>query len=688
MAINRRELVKRHNPVLKEMDIHSPLSVGNGEFAFTVDPTGLQTFGEDYLEGILLCTQSQWGWHTTPAPEGRDFSRRSLKLKEFDTYGRKVGYAVVRDGQEEQYNWLRQNPHRLNLCRIGLNLADGVRRRPAKEELSDIHQELELWKGIIFSRFRVKNSPVSVRTCCHPIYDTTAVNVESPLIAEGNIGISFDFPYGSPDNSASEWDGEGKHSVEIISEGINHMDLVHLMDNERYFTRIAFSHKARFKRQGANSFVLYAASGEVRLDFTCSFSPYPLRELHFPCKDVEIASEKHWENFWSEGGAVELADSLDKRALELERRIVLSQYLTAIQCAGSMPPQETGLTCNSWYGKFHLEMHYWHAAHFPLWGRGELLEKSLWWYKAIMGKALDAAKVQGYRGVRWPKMTCFDGIDSPSPIGPLLIWQQPHPILLAELCHRAKPCVEVLERYKDIVFQTAEFMASYAVRDSGRDRFVLGPPLIPAQENHKPENTINPVFELEYWHYGLRLANKWRVRLGLAENPEWEAVASKLAPLPVSDGVYLAHENCPDTFDSFNFDHPSILCALGMLPGDLVDRKTMGNTLDSVLEKWNYERLWGWDFPVLAMTAARLGRPETAVDTLLMETPKNTYLPNGHNPQRPRKDLPLYLPGNGGLLTAVATMAAGWDGCPDLHAPGFPADGKWKVSWEGLSPNI
>ena len=34
-----------------------------------------------------------------------------------------------------------------------------------------------------------------------------------------------------------------------------------------------------------------------------------------------------------------------------------------------MPPQETGLTCNSWYGKFHLEMHYWHAAHFASWGR-------------------------------------------------------------------------------------------------------------------------------------------------------------------------------------------------------------------------------------------------------------------------------------------------------------------------------
>ena len=58
---------------------------------------------------------------------------------------------------------------------------------------------------------------------------------------------------------------------------------------------------------------------------------------------------------------------------ELERRIVLSQYLTAVNCSGALPPQETGLVANSWQGKFHLEMHWWHAAHFAPWGRPELL---------------------------------------------------------------------------------------------------------------------------------------------------------------------------------------------------------------------------------------------------------------------------------------------------------------------------
>ncbi|MDH7605492.1 MAG: hypothetical protein QHH13_11365, partial [Melioribacter sp.] len=86
--------------------------------------------------------------------------------------------------------------------------------------------------------------------------------------------------------------------------------------------------------------------------------------------------------------------------------------------------------------------------------------------------------------------------------------------------------------------------------------------------------------------------------------------------------------------------------------------------------------------PMIAMTAARIGEPELAVDALLMNVKKNTYLINGHNYQDER--LPIYLPGNGGLLTAVAMMAAGWDGAPKIAAPGFPKNGKWKIKVDGI----
>jgi hypothetical protein len=94
-----------------------------------------------------------------------------------------------------------------------------------------------------------------------------------------------------------------------------------------------------------------------------------------------------------------------------------------------------------------------------------------------------------------------------------------------------------------------------------------------------------------------------------------------------------------------------------------------------------FPETWGWDYRLVAMTAARLGEPDLAIDALMMDVAKNRYHPNGHNYQRP--GLTIYLPGNGGLLTAVAMMAAGWDGGPAAQAPGFPATG-WTVRHEGL----
>jgi hypothetical protein len=127
----------------------------------------------------------------------------------------------------------------------------------------------------------------------------------------------------------------------------------------------------------------------------------------------------------------------------------------------------------------------------------------------------------------------------------------------------------------------------------------------------------------------------------------------------------------------------AVLGAMGVLPqNNLIRRDYMQNTLNWVWEKWNWGKTWGWDFPMTAMNAARLGDTEKAVGALLMDKRTNTYLVNGHNYQDSR--LRVYLPGNGGLLTAVAMMCAGWDGSKGKN-PGFPKNGKWKVQWEGLN---
>jgi hypothetical protein len=677
-TIDRAALVKRHNPVLRQIDPLSPLSVGNGEFAFTCDVTGLQTFPQPYEAAMPLCTMTQWGWHTTPRPSR--LADQVLRLTQYETHGRLVSYHTSSEGQTELFNWLRENPHRLHLGQVGLRLLLNDQTEAKASDLSAIEQTLDLWSGVITSRFKVEDEPVTVRVCVHPKLDLLAVTIESGLIASGRLAVRFDFPYGSSKMQAADWSQPAKHQTKIVRRTVSRADIRRTLDTDEYFAAIKWDSPATLVTEAAHVFLLKPAIKTTRLEFTGAFSPHEFSKELPRAAATFSASATHWKSFWTQGAAIELADSHDARAPELERRIVLSQYLTAIQCSGSQPPQETGLTVNSWYGKFHLEMHWWHAAHFALWNRLPLLEKSLGWYEKILPEARALGGSQGYAGARWPKMVGPAGQDSPSPIGPLLIWQQPHPIFYAELCYQTRSNPQTLERYRNIVFESAEFMASYAFFDEKTRHYLLGPPVIPAQENHPAPETWNPTFELAYWSFGLKVAQQWRERLGIKRAANWDRVISMLAPLPVQNGVYLAHENCPQTYTERNHDHPSMLGALGMLPGENVEHETMRRTLNKVMKEWQWDKTWGWDYPLTAMTAARLGETKLAVDALLMKTAKNRYLPNGHNWQR--ENLPCYLPGNGGLLYATAMMAGGWRGAPAGHAPGFPADGSWKVRWE------
>jgi hypothetical protein len=73
-----------------------------------------------------------------------------------------------------------------------------------------------------------------------------------------------------------------------------------------------------------------------------------------------------------------------------------------------------------------------------------------------------------------------------------------------------------------------------------------------------------------------------------------------------------------------------MLCALGVVPATPLIDTTMEATLLHVRNNWQWDSAWGWDFPAMAMTAARVGRPDLAVESLFMDSEKNRYLPTGH----------------------------------------------------------
>ena len=494
--------------------------------------------------------------------------------------------------------------------------------------------------------------------------------------------------------------GIGPHAVVIE----------HRIDSTVYYLHLRWEGIASIKECAPHHFEITTASDI--LSFEAEYSENP----HLDEKSLVIDQElkaviRNWNEWWQQGAIVDFSQCSDPRAKELERRVVLSQYLTQVNCANNMPPQETGLTYNSWFGRPHLEMTWWHMIDFALWNRPQVVAEVMDWYNRVAYPvARQIAERQGFKGVRWMKMTDPWAGEAPSNTGSFLIWQQPHYIYMAEELYRANPSAETLKKYGEQVEETAAFMADFVSYDNKTKQYYLQGETA-MQESMSKDFSYNHPFELAYWQYGLSVANKWRERQGKPRNAEWDRIVSNMSPLPKNaDGIYTAglpkgKTDNLKSFDPFDAvasgakpvvstetfaekcrnDHPAVLGPFGMLPSGSVCRDAIATnkTLAWVMQNWNWATTWGWDYGMTAMAAARLGQPETALKALLIDTQKNTYLPNGHNFQTSDR-LRIYLPGNGALLTAVAMMCAGWDGCPQALNPGFPQDGTWNVRWEGL----
>ncbi len=685
--IDRKALAERHTVIVSSIDPLASLSVGNGKFAFTADVTGLQTFPEYYAKGVALGTQSEWGWHSFPNKE--KFTEEEA-LQEYQLEGKKISYATQPKAparKKEASDYFRINQHRLQLGNIGLNIIKKDGSQITINDIQNIHQELNVWKGQITSHFTIENIPVTVTTYGNQSVDAIAVKISSPLLTEGRLKVRIRLPYptGGFKDEGTNYANEDKHVSVITSALTNNATIKHILDTTVYYVHASWKGVASVKERAKHDFIITPAK-TADFEFGILFSLNSKKTA----PDYSITknnSETAWQQFWLSGGAVDFTGSTDKRAFELERRVVLSQYLTKIQCAGNFPPQETGLTYNSWYGKPHMEMLWWHAAHYALWGRTDLLEKNLQWYFSSAAKAKAIAKRQGFEGMRWQKMTDNNGSETPSSVGAFLIWQQPHLIYLAELVYRNTKDKKILNKYKDLIFATADFMASFPTYDAKKDQYNLGKGLIPAQECFDAVTTFNPTYELTYWSWGLQTAQAWRERLGMKRKKEWDLILQKLAPLPIRNGVYLPTESTPDAYaadSKFTIDHPAVLAALSTIPAEnKLDTAVMHRTYDLIEKVWHWDHTWGWDFPLIAMTATRLQQPALALEGLFKNIKTNTYLVNGHNYQDDR--LTIYLPGNGGLLSAIALMCAGYDGCKTIN-PGFPKDGTWKVKWEGLKP--
>jgi len=672
-GIDRQAVVTRHNI---RVTSSSELQVGNGEFAITTDPSGLISFSK---HPIL----AHWGWHSDPLPSGQNIGDFKWTIhRGYD--GRERPYPL-QNGSEIS-KWLITNPHKASLGLLGLVLVRDDGSTARLEDLQDPEQTLDLWKGLLTSRYNIDGQPVKMETCVHPNLDAVAVRITSPLISAGRLRIKLTFPYPNLANGGTgDFNRPDAHTSTMKSLGSRRADIARTADATSYNVGLAWVGGGNLENPARHEFLLSPKAAD-QFEFVCAFTQRAL-PVKLPSAGETIdACAKHRPDFWNSGCAIDLSGSSDPRWKELERRIVISQYAMAVNEAGSYPPPEPGLQkdFHLWGGRFHFEMIWWHGMHYAMWDRWPLLNRYIDIYQRYLPGAQETARKQGYKGARWFKCTGNTPVEQPWTSSSWLVWQNPHPIFFAEMDYRAHPTMETLNKWREVVLETADFLASFPSQDKENpDRLVLGYPIEDMSEQNPHFETINPAFDLSYFRFGLRIAQRWRERLGMPRDSRYDHVLEHLSPIPVRDGVYIMWETVsresglrdisvdPWANPRWLSDHPSVMGLYGMLPGDGVDLETMQRTFDKVHQLWPRYK-WGWDYAMVAMSAARLGMRETAVDMLLH--PDFHFSTSGAG----------YFPGRGGLLYAVAMMAAGWDGGPEGNAPGFPDDGSWNVQWEGL----
>ena len=301
--IDRKALVARHDIAFDKPDAMTPLSVGNGEFAFTADVTGLQTFPDFHASGMMLQTMAQWAWHETPDTHHYQLSD-AFTL--YDSHGRLVPYPTGGEtghglgGDSPAGQWLNNNPHKFDLGRVAL-LLPKVENRPARiEDLRAISQRLDLWRGLLTSRFQLLGKTVTVETVAHPTQDILAVRITSDLVRDGSLGARLHFPYAPPSwILAGVWNHPDNHETVASTRGDEFRFARQLDGTTRSFARAALSPNAKYQQLEKHEFA-WKATGQNTLTLVLGFSPEERNETLPKFDDVRKSAAQHWEIFWDE----------------------------------------------------------------------------------------------------------------------------------------------------------------------------------------------------------------------------------------------------------------------------------------------------------------------------------------------------------------------------------------------------
>jgi hypothetical protein len=682
LTADRLAVVARFNPVRNHTNHNTPLQVGNGNFAFGVDVTGLQTLR-------AFNTLSAWEWRPSPTnplkrqTEARALTRRKQLLhviEVLDCAWLHTKGWLLRSGKSGQVFAAPDKPAeesttQINLGRIGL-MWDG--REIEAWEVNRPNQSLNMTSGYINSKFFLYDLSVEVETVASPVFDALSIAVRSDAFNRGHLALFVDFPNTGPDTDppyVGNWPSVERHRTTPKLWG-NRAEIRHDVNGLSYYANLYWAVEnsfSNFTRLSPNRHrYVVSAQDTTTLSLSVRFSQESGVMVE-AFEDVKSQSQYFWNQYWNTGAFIDCGRTKDPRAHELQRRTVLSQYLMAVNCAGTNPPAEPGLVSNG-LGASPMEMIWWHLAHWQRWSKFERIGSVIpLVYQRLLDSSIDRARANGLKGAMWGGEVAPGQTKAP-------IWQQAHPFYFAEQEYLAFPTRPTLERWRRILEESAAFMVSFAKWNNETRVYDLAPTPVIFRDGSRPPETKNPTLELAYWRFGLRVAIKWYERQRLPVPEKLQHTFDHLAPYAVEHDSYISHGGSRPG-PGLGAINPAVAGIFGMLPSD--DRLNMTlfrNTVANVYRTWNASASAGWELPLLAMTAARMGDADRAVGLLLSGgfRSDDSGLPVGDS----RAPSPR-LSSSGGLLMVVAMLASGWSEIPGKHWPRG-----WSCAAEGFGPGI
>lgn len=589
--MKKSDIIK-YNLKFNHIDSKNPVTIGNGDFAITLDQTGTQSLYEIYKD-IPLSTMSNKNW----------FYKDKKDIKPSYVDGK--AYMLFNLDNDPNYQINRQYPFKYSFMQILLYDNDKL---IDINNIKDVKQELDIYKGIVTSSFNYKEKINKTISFIYQDHDEFNFKLQSDNL---NLALKFNYPSYTKNG----------YRLDILPNVLVKEDRITLLYDDK----------------NSLSFKLKSSSNYQIVENTLIFDD---NNVSFSLALDEIKEGKLLDEFWKCDNGIIIDNE------ELVKKMVLSKYLLHVNSTGIYPPQESGLTYNCWNSKFHLEMHLIHS----LWNIynnhvGDLV-KSFDYYLSIMPSSLKRASLNGYKGLRFPKMTGPDGEDSPSNIGPLLIWQAPHILFMLQEIYYLYNKENIIKKYEPLISGTIDFMISFlTLKDS---KYQMLDPLLEACESIPLDRCQNPSFELEYWRYTLERQPKIDTVLYGHQRYDYLDITSKIITPKEDDGIYLKTYGVIDKYDLYK-DHPTEGFLMSFFKSKIVDKEKMVKTIDYILKNMDLSSYWGWDFPFLGLSLLNCGEIEKSIEVTQLNTINNQYLYNGYNTS-PRDDLKAYLPGNGAFL--------------------------------------